>query len=136
MTRIIALCLGLGLALGTVALPQTASADSERGDDEDHGDNDRARSYYNCPPGLANRNPRCVPPGQVRRREADHEQNRNHRKGDRVRRDDFYYFDDYANLPPLPRGQRYAVVDGNIVTLDTRTYEILNLIRALQAITN
>ena len=117
MTRIIALCLGLGLALGTVALPQTASADSERGDDEDHGDNDRARSYYNC-------------------READHEQNRNHRKGDRVRRDDFYYFDDYANLPPLPRGQRYAVVDGNIVTLDTRTYEILNLIRALQAITN
>jgi Ni/Co efflux regulator RcnB len=127
MTRIIALCLTLGLALGSVVLPQIASADNEREDDEDHGNDDRDRSYNRCS---------CARSDEEGHGERTRERNRNHRKGDRVTRDDFYYFDDYANLPRLPRGQRYAVVDGNIVALDTRTYEILNLIRALQAITN
>ncbi len=136
MTRIIALCLTLGLAIGTLALPQTASADNGRENRNRHGHDDRARSNYKCPPGLANRSPRCVPPGQARRGETHRERNRNYRIGDRVDRDDFYYFDDSYDLPRLPRGQRYAVIDGNIVALNTRTYEILNLIRALQAITN
>jgi hypothetical protein len=81
-----------------------------------------------CPPGLAKKDPPCIPPGQVRRGGDD----------DHVGRGDLVYLDDYARhgLPGLPYGQRYAVVDGQIVVIDADTYEVLQLIRVFTALTN
>jgi hypothetical protein len=73
-----------------------------------------------CPPGLAKKDPPCVPPGQAR-----HAAN-------------LVYLDDYArySLPALPSYQRYAVVDDQIVVIDRDTYEVLQFIRAFAALTD
>ncbi len=83
---------------------------------------------YACPPGLAKKDPPCIPPGQAR-------------KGARIHvaeRDALYFLDDYPryDLPGLPDGQRYAVVDDRIVVIDAESYEILQLIRVFRALAN
>jgi hypothetical protein len=130
VTHITALCFAVGLSVGAAALPSPAGADDRNGHDGHAG------NHFNCPPGLAKRDPPCVPPGQARHGVTTEEWLGRHRIGDHVDRDDFYYYDDLTGLPRLPAGQRYAVIDGNLVRLDTETYEILQLIRALWAITN
>jgi hypothetical protein len=70
-----------------------------------------------CPPGLAKKDPPCVPPGQARH---------------------MRYLDDYArySLPGLPYGQRYVIVEDQIAIIDEETYEILQFIRAFAALTD
>lgn len=89
-----------------------------------------------CPPGLAKKNPPCVPPGQARKAAGGHDWQ--HHIGDVPDREDLEYLDDYwrYDLPALPRGQRYAIVDNRIVVIDRDTYAILQLIRAFAAIAN
>jgi hypothetical protein len=93
---------------------------------------------YACPPGLAKKDPPCVPPGQARRGGSDDDWR--HHDGGRhvVDRDDLYFLDDYNryDLPSLPYGQRYAVVDDQIVVIDAESYEILQLIRVFTALAN
>ncbi|MGL5012651.1 MAG: excinuclease ABC subunit A [Paracoccaceae bacterium] len=91
-----------------------------------------AGSAYACPPGLAKKDPPCVPPGQVGRGDGN---------GDDDGRDvvdvsDLFFLDDYPRygLPALPYGQRYAVVDDQIVVIDAESYEILQLIRLFTAL--
>jgi hypothetical protein len=89
-----------------------------------------------CPPGLAKKNPPCVPPGQAKKGvTADDWQDRN-RIGEIIDDDDFTYLDDYLryDLPRLPAGQRYAIVDDRIVVIDNETYRILQLIRVLTSL--
>ncbi len=88
-----------------------------------------------CPPGLAKKDPPCVPPGQARN--GDGLGTHTHRGGI-ADRDNLYFLDDYSrySLPALPAGQRYAVVDDQIVTIDADTYEILQLIRLFTALSN
>jgi Ni/Co efflux regulator RcnB len=59
-------------------------------------------------------------------------------RGDHADRDDLFYLDDYPRygLPSLPYGQRYAVVDDQIVVIDAETYEVLQLIRLFSALAN
>ena len=84
-----------------------------------------------CPPGLAKKNPPCIPPGQAKKGATVHQSERRYHMGDVVDRDDLTYLDDYApyNLPPLRNGQRYAVVNDQIVVIDADTFAILQLIR-------
>jgi hypothetical protein len=88
-----------------------------------------------CPPGLAKKDPPCIPPGQARGGGGDGHHGR--ANGDAAP-DDLSYLDDYrrSDLPGLPYGQRYAVVDDQIVVIDAETYEILQLIRVLTALAN
>lgn len=87
---------------------------------------------YACPPGLAKKDPPCVPPGLARRGGDDH----HGRRGHFVDRDDLFFLDDYPryDLPSLPYGQRYAVVDDRIVVIDAQSYEVLQLIRLFTAL--
>jgi hypothetical protein len=88
-----------------------------------------------CPPGLAKKDPPCIPPGQARRGGGDDHVVHGGRYADR---DDLIYLDDYPRygLPGLPYGQRYAVVDDQIVVIDAETYEVLQLIRLFSALAN
>ncbi|MDP2062064.1 MAG: hypothetical protein Q8J98_03045 [Phaeovulum sp.] len=91
-----------------------------------------------CPPGLAKKNPPCVPPGQVGKGVPADQWLYRDRTGDVVGRDALIFLDDYwrYSLPRLPYGQRYAVVDDRIVVIDPESYRILQLIRVFQALTD
>ncbi len=91
-----------------------------------------------CPPGLAKKNPPCVPPGQADKGVTTQEWLTRHRIGDRADPADIRWIDDVTRLglPPLPDGHRYAVIDGMLVALDSDSYEILQLVRAAAAVLN
>lgn len=91
-----------------------------------------------CPPGLAKKDPPCVPPGQANKGVTPHQWPDRDRTGDVIDRSDLIYLDDFPRygLPPLPDGQRYAVVDGQIVVIDPETYRILQWIRIFDALSN
>jgi hypothetical protein len=78
-----------------------------------------------CPPGLANRNPPCVPPGQARRM---------FREGQRVPRT-FRNFVDYDAIPlayrdryDIPVGQRYIYRDNALYVVDPTTRLVRSII--------
>lgn len=85
-----------------------------------------------CPPGLAKKDTPCVPPGQAKKGVTSQEWRNGDRIGDVVRGDDLIFLDDYRryDLPLLPNGQRYAVVNDRIVVISSENYAILQLIRA------
>jgi Ni/Co efflux regulator RcnB len=85
--------------------------------------------------GLAKKDPPCIPPGQARRGEGDEHHGRG---GGHADRDDLFFRDDYPrySLPELPYGQRYAVVEDQIVVIDAETYQVLQLIRVFTALAN
>lgn len=91
-----------------------------------------------CPPGLAKKNPPCVPPGLAKKGVTAHQWQGRHQIGDVVGRDDLIFLDEYAlyDLPPLRNGQRYAVVNDQIVVIDAETFAILQLIRVFTALAN
>lgn len=88
-----------------------------------------------CPPGLAKKDPSCVPPGQAKKGVSKDQWLNRDRIGDVVQSTDLVYLDDLAlyDLPALPYGQRYAVVDDHIVVIDPESYKILQLIRVFTA---
>lgn len=83
----------------------------------------------NCPPGLANKNPPCVPPGQVRE---------SYRIGERYAEDGYWTDDDRVRygLPRLPRGESYYRVGDSFLRVDDETRLVLELIDVLAGITN
>lgn len=85
-----------------------------------------------CPPGLAKKNPPCVPPGQAKKGVTTDEWRNGDRIGDVIPLDDLIFLDDYRryDLPQLPYGQRYAIVNDRIVVISSENYAILQLIRA------
>lgn len=91
-----------------------------------------------CPPGLAKKNPPCVPPGQAKKGVTAHQWQGRDQIGDIVNRDDLIFLDDFAlyGLPLLRYGQRYAVVNDQIVVIDAETFAILQLIRVFTALAN
>ena len=89
-----------------------------------------------CPPGLAKKNPPCVPPGQAKKGVTAGQWTNRDRIGEVADRHDLAYLDDYSlyDLPQLGIGQRYAVVDGQIVVIDAESYRILQWIRYFTAL--
>ena len=96
-----------------------------------------AANPHGCPPGLAKKNPPCVPPGQARKGSSNDDWDDEDHDGHYVDRNRIVYLDNYPlyHLPPLPRGSRYAVVNGNIVVIDEKSYRILQWIRVFTALT-
>lgn len=90
-------------------------------------------AQQDCPPGLAKKNPPCVPPGQARQGVTTSEWLARNAIGDRISREDMMllellYPERYQQLPRLPEDEAYAVVDGGIVTLSRTSLQILRLI--------
>ena len=81
-----------------------------------------------CPPGLAKRDPACIPPGQAKKKRTV--------VGDIVDRNDVHIITDPGlyGLGATPHGSRYAVVGNRLVRLDSRTGKILSIIRLVDAI--
>ena len=94
---------------------------------------DRDIVVANCPPGLAKKNPPCIPPGQARRGNGEH---RGLSVGDVLDWDDIHI----VNQPGLyglgnpPDGNRYAIVDGRLVRVESETGRLLSIIRLVNAI--
>ncbi|CAM3405499.1 hypothetical protein PANO111632_17870 [Paracoccus nototheniae] len=136
--------LGLALAIATPVL-----ADPGRGNGNGHGnghgknarheqrdDRRHARTddrYRDCPPGLARKNPPCVPPGQAR----GHGDGYGHRIGDRLRAGDYILVRDTQrhNLPTRP-DWRYYRDDNQIYRVDSNTQRILAVINLINAFSN
>ena len=91
-----------------------------------------------CPPGLAKKNPPCVPPGQAKKGVTTDQWLGRDPIGDVVDRDGLIYLNDFVryDLSPLPYGQRYAIVDDRIVVIDSQSYQILQLIRVFTELAN
>ena len=79
-----------------------------------------------CPPGLAKKNPPCVPPGQARQAAVGSviDLGGVHL----VSRPGLY------GLGEPPKGQRYAIMNGRLVRVDRDTGRILSIIRIVDAI--
>lgn len=134
-------------ALLAVSLPLAALADkpAHAGKGHGHGNgkaHDRQAARHDgpvvvpsrraataCPPGLAKKDPPCIPPGQARK-------SAGLAVGDRidwsrvhiVRRPGLY------GLADAPSGQSYAIVDGRLVRVDDGTARILSIIRGVDAL--
>lgn len=113
--------------LGRLAFPVLATALALSGQPA-------AADQRGCPPGLAKKAVPCVPPGQAKKyRSETHERIR---LGDRVV--DYPYhlirYPDRYGLDPLRPGERYYVVDGQILRVSEETYEVLDVIRAVSAL--
>ncbi len=87
-----------------------------------------AKNTGHCPPGLAKKNPPCVPPGQAKK---------GYGVGDRfpdeytALRDPWKY-----RLPKLGRNESYYRVGNTFFRVDQNTREILQLIEAVGAVLN
>lgn len=82
-----------------------------------------------CPPGLAKKNPPCVPPGQVGKRPVVGGQLPG--SGYRLVQNPSQY-----RLPKLGKGQSYYWNDNTFFRINRETREILELIDALGAVLN
>ena len=87
-----------------------------------------------CPPGLAKKNPPCVPPGQARQGVSTQEWLARHRIGDIA--EDPRILTDIDDLPRLISGEVYAILDDALIRMDPETREILELIRILNVVLN
>ncbi|WP_413873784.1 excinuclease ABC subunit A [Albidovulum sp.] len=88
-----------------------------------------------CPPGLAKKSPACVPPGQAKKYR--HGANERIRRGDSLYEYDHYHLirhPDRYELAPLWPGERYYVVNGQILRVSEETYEVLDVIRAISVL--
>ncbi len=83
-----------------------------------------------CPPGLAKKNPPCVPPGQAKKGV------RYWAPGDYIGDEPLHwitYFDRYG-LPTLAPGQRYVIIGNRVYAVAEDTYTILSVLKAVDAI--
>jgi len=112
-----------GAAAMAAAMPALADAQG-RSHGKGHGRGHQLDPAA-CPPGLANRNPPCMPPGQARRL---------FREGQRVP-SRYRYFVDYDDIPAayrdrygIPTGQRYIYRDNTVYVVDPATSLVRSII--------
>lgn len=93
-----------------------------------HRDTIRQASVSHCPPGLARKNPPCIPPGQAQKHGIS--------VGDVIVWDDIHVITrpGLYGLSIPPDGDRYAIVDGRLVRVDEGTGKILSILRLVSAI--
>lgn len=114
---------------------------------------DQLITYRNCPPGLAKKDPPCVPPG-LAKKGVTYEEWASYDQGEYdaiwlERRDEWLNSDfdvdpdpqylllqsdqiaTLFDLDPAPEGQRYALIDGLPVLLDQADYESLLLVNEI-----
>lgn len=84
----------------------------------------------NCPPGLAKKSPACVPPGQAKKHGI------HHGVGDIINWNDVHVVTRPGRygLSMPPDGNRYAIVDGQLVRVNEDSGKILSILRLVDAI--
>ncbi|NGQ93304.1 hypothetical protein G5V65_20665 [Rhodobacter sp. HX-7-19] len=103
-------------------------ADGKRGKPDRHSGGHA--SIWNCPPGLAKKNPPCVPPGQAKK----HAMNYGYRVGDDLRIDDFIRIrDPWTYGLDTGSGWEYYRDDRHIFLIDPGTRRILAVIELIEA---
>ncbi len=123
------------LALTLAATP--VLADGNKGKKHKNGHHS-AQSF--CPPGLAKKNPPCVPPGQAKKwskdddRSHDHDRYRSYRVGDYIERDYIVLRDPYR-YGLDPRGTYWRVGD-NLFRVDGQNGRVLATLGLLSALLN
>ena len=116
MNKLLTIAAAVGVA---AAMPALADA---QGQGKGHGKG-HSINPATCPPGLANRNPPCVPPGQARRL---------FREGQRIP-SGYRYFVDYDAIPEayrvrVPEGYRYIYRDDTVYVVDPATSLVRTII--------
>lgn len=86
--------------------------------------NGKSAGVSHCPPGLAKKNPPCVPPGQAKK----------YRRGDIINRD--YRVIARPEQYGLRKGESYYGVGDYVYRVNKDTREVLDLIGAVDAILN
>ena len=132
----------LAVTAATVAAVP-ASADPGRGKTH-HRDHFRTSQARHCPPGLAKKNPPCVPPGQARKYDdrRDYDRRRHHdrygvRIGDILRIDDYRVIRDPRRMNLETRDDWRYYRDGHrAYRVDRETRKILSVIELIDAFTN
>lgn len=94
---------------------------------------DVERVAAGCPPGLAKKNPPCVPPGQAKKY-IDKSDYRRYRVGDRI--DNDYFWIDSPGRYGLNRDGYYLRSGEYVYRVDRQTREVLNLIGAVIDVLN
>ena len=95
-----------------------------------------AQGKGHCPPGLARKNPPCVPPGQARK--GGYDDDDRYRVGDRFDRDRYDRIRDWDRyrLPPLREGEVYYR-DGTVVyRVDRDTRAVLQILEGIATLSN
>jgi hypothetical protein len=91
-----------------------------------------------CPPGLAKKNPPCVPPGQAKARYDNEYEGRQVWIREGARLDDYSYhlvrYPDRYRLGPLGPNERYAIIGNQVVVVDSGTGRILDLLNMVNSI--
>lgn len=138
-----------GLIFATIGVvPAAADPGRDRGDGKGHvrraedrgpqGDRrgnhrDRGAHLADCPPGLARKNPPCVPPGQARKRPDRH----GTRVGDILRPGDHAAIGDPRRHDlESRRGWDYYRDGNSIYRVDSNTRKILAVIELIDAFSN
>lgn len=98
--------------------------------DEDWGQGRVARG---CPPGLAKKNPPCIPPGQAKKYAPEIHRPHIYGRGDYLPDDAVYLRD--PRYHGLPDGT-YYVDDGYVYRVDPETLEIMALIGLVDRLLN
>lgn len=111
-------------------------AQSERHHD-DRRDGDRRRGHVtyvtNCPPGLAKKDPACIPPGQAKKHAHDHDRDY-YRVGDDFRRGDYVVIRDYDRYGLERRDNWDYYRDGDrAYRIDSNTRKVLAVIELIDA---
>ncbi len=87
----------------------------------------------NCPPGLAKKNPACVPPGQARKRDVHY----GNRVGDIFRVGDYIVISDPRRYNLKQRqGWDYYRDDDRIYRVDSGTRQVLAILNLIDAFSN
>jgi hypothetical protein len=95
-----------------------------------------ADSIIVCPPGLAKKNPPCVPPGQVGKSWTS---DRIYIQGDRIRGDYVIIAEDDWDdlmLTPIYDDTVYVVIDNQILRIKESNLVVIEPIRVLQRVLN
>ncbi len=117
-------------AASVAAVP--ASADPGRGKSHDR-DHFRISQPRHCPPGLAKKNPPCIPPGQAKK----YDDRYGVRIGDTLRIGDYVVIRDPRRLNLETRDDWRYYRDGNrAYRVDRDTRKILSVIDLIDAFTN
>jgi len=91
-----------------------------------------------CPPGLAKKNPPCVPPGQAKKRGGGDREwwDRDWQRGEYVGDYDYHqvHYPGRYGLRPLPPGQNYMILGNRLVVVDSDTYRIMSVLNAVTSL--
>lgn len=134
----------LACALALLAAPAMAE-NSGNGKGKGKGKSHKTQTHMSapCPPGLAKKSPRCIPPGQARKAERSDDRpialwidDRYYHVGDRLDEPAYHYVTRprLYGLEPLYDGSRYVIVGNNLMRVDGDTLQLLSLIRIVDSI--